>query len=195
MYTFVATDTEFGLSFKRTLTTSALFDCAARWIGFWPKSSVASKLAPSSNKRLHTASCPADAARWSGVCFFCKVRMNYEQIDFTDFIWRLYVLVSLHIFEYWWAKFTSCKFQTACESPWVAIWNFIIMYAFIFTYIVRNEPLLHQFQSYAQHTNNISWNFYLTKISNTILASIVRFWIDSVISEIVLYYTISFYLK
>ena len=28
--TFVATDTEFGRNFSRTLTTSDLFDCAAR---------------------------------------------------------------------------------------------------------------------------------------------------------------------
>ena len=86
-YTLVATDTEFGLSFKRTLTTSALFDCAARWIGFCPKSSVVSKLAPSSSKRLHTANCPAEAARWSGVCFFYenwKLVLSHDKLEFSN---------------------------------------------------------------------------------------------------------------
>ena len=40
--------------------------------GFWPKSSVLSTPAPRLISMSQAACFPAEAARWSGVCFFCK---------------------------------------------------------------------------------------------------------------------------
>ena len=70
--TFVVTETRFGLCLRSSLTTSGLLDLAAKWIGFCPKSSVESKLAPSSSRRLQTDNCPEAEARCKGVCFFWK---------------------------------------------------------------------------------------------------------------------------
>ena len=93
-------------------------------------------------------------------------------ISFGDYMcWFLYIFLNIDGQN---SQVVSSKLLVNHhESQYEILSLFIIMYAFIFTYIVRNEPLLLQFQSYAQHTNNISWKFYLTKISNTILASIV----------------------
>ena len=69
---FVETETRFGLFVTKSLTTSGLFDCAAKWMGFCPWSSVESRLAPNSNNRLQTDNCPNWAAKCNGVCFCCK---------------------------------------------------------------------------------------------------------------------------
>ena len=98
--TLVVTDTSWGRCLRNNLTTSDLFDCAAKWIGFCPKSSVESRLAPSSRRSAQTGSWPAEAARWRGVCFFCSDGRERNQHFFRKKPWRSSVFILGHVLSF-----------------------------------------------------------------------------------------------